>query len=130
MAPTEYHFEGVHSAASSEDGEFVVLNVTGADGMCGLAVPAKTIPRVCLALLEADAEARRRTGDKTIQSSEIRSMEVLSHPQADKVILAITVHSGAAPVGFSLPESTLVNFALGVLEKRGLLTTERSSKLQ
>jgi len=130
MVTAEYHFEGVHSATCSEDGQVIVVNVTGADGRCALAIPAKAIPQACVTLLEANAEALRRTGDPTIQASEIRAMEVRQHPDPDRAILAITIHTGAAPVSFSLPEKMLVNFARGVLERRGLLAVDRPSKTQ
>lgn len=125
MTTENYQFESIHSATSSIDGEHVILSVTGAGGVCGLSLPAKTIPHACAAMLEANAEARRRTGDKTIQASELRAMNVLEHPDPSKVVLAITIHTGAAPIGFALSETLLVAFAQGVLERRGLLPTER-----
>lgn len=125
MPEAIYHFEDIHSASSSEDGQNIILNVTGADGISGISIPAKTIPRVCIAILEANAEAKRRSGDKTIQASELRAMQVLKHPDPDKAVLAITIHTGAAPLAFALPETQLVNFARGVLERRGLIKVDR-----
>jgi hypothetical protein len=126
----EYHFEGVQSAQCTDDGQVIILNTIGPDGTCSLAVPAKAVPHVCLMLLAANADARRRTSDRAIQASEIRAMEVLPHPQSEKAILAITIHSGAAPVGFCLDEKMLVNFARGILERRGLLIPNRPPTVQ
>jgi hypothetical protein len=130
LTEIQYHFEGVHSASSSEDGQHILLSVSGDAGVCGISIPAKTIGPICSTLLEANAEARKRSGDKTIQASAIRSMKVLNHPDPDQAILAITIHTGAAPVAFSLPQATLVNFARGVLERRGLLPIELPSRPQ
>lgn len=131
MTVAAYHFERIHSAASSEDGENVILNVTGADGgICGISLPTKTIPHVCMTILEANSEALRRTGSKIMQSTEIKGLKILKHPDPNKAVVAITIHSGAAPMAFDLPRTLLADFARGVLEGQGLLKVDIPSKPQ
>lgn len=126
-----YHFETIHSAKSTDDGKHIVLHVTGATGICGISIAAKDVPRGCAMLFQASAEARRKSRDDTIQAVSINGIKLISpRGSTDQVVLAITVETGAAPIAFQLSEKSLVDFALGILQTKGLLNEDRPSKRQ
>jgi predicted amino acid dehydrogenase len=130
MSDGQYHFQDIHSVSCTEDGQHLLLNVTGAAGVCGITIPEKIVGRVCMYLLEMSAEARRRSKEKTIQSSKIREIMVMKHHDPEQAILAITIHTGAAPIAFDLDEKQLVEFARGILETRGLLPVQTPERRQ
>jgi hypothetical protein len=120
MEETLYHFENLHAAGPTPDGQHVVLQVTGAAGIVGLSLPAEHMARAVGMLLEATAAARAISGSDTIQAVEIKKLGVLQ-PPGGSAVLAVTVHEDAPPIAFRLSRQQLVDFARGILETEGVL---------
>jgi hypothetical protein len=126
----EYHFQDIESASVTEDGQNIILNVTNPSGKCGVLIPEKSIGRVCGILLEASSRARKITGDKTIQASEMQAFGLLKHPDPEKAIVTVTLHTGAAPLALTTTRKQLIQLARGILETEGQIESRRAGPTQ
>lgn len=126
----EYHFQDIESASVTEDGQKIILNVSSPEGKCGVLIPEKTIGRIVGMLLEASARARKVTGDKTMQVNEMQAFGLLRHPDPEKTILTVTLHTGAAPLALTTTRKQLIQLARGILETEGLIESIRSGPTQ
>jgi hypothetical protein len=130
MADIAYHFRTVTAASPTDDGQSIVLTVEGAAGECGISIPTETAGRAALLILEASAGARQISGNRTLQAVGLKEICLFDHPDRSKVVLAITIHSGAAPLSFELRRSDFQDFALGVLQTMGILDAKPGGRAQ
>ncbi|MBZ9678888.1 hypothetical protein [Mesorhizobium sp. ES1-1] len=112
----QYHFEDIHAAIASEDGNHVILQMKDASGnVVGVSMGSETIPALVATLMSASAAASI-AGKKKTQMIVDAAKLTISVPQDQSRVLRVYLRPDAVPIAFRVDRKHLFHLASALVD--------------
>lgn len=126
----EFEFESISGVAVEDDGKHIVIHAGDDKRSVSLRLPAIDAMRIIGLLAQAASEAMAQSRSKGYRAIHARGLALRDDPNSQQVQLLVRLQDETAPLAIQLPRTTLLGFAKGLLESRGLLPVGKPDRTQ